>query len=372
MVLETGSTTTVASTEPAIDASRAFEACEGDMRAAGYAPDGSLVVEERPVPVPGEDEILVAVDYCGICGTDVHAIREGWARAGGVLGHECAGRVAAVGSGVRGWSEGDAVTVEPILSCGTCELCRAGRPSLCRAHLTAMIEGTWPGAFAEYVRVHHRQVHRLPPGLDLRTAALTEPLAVALHAVTLSGLQGGQTALVTGAGPLGCLCVAALRARGATRVIVSEPSAARRAAALACGAEDVVPPGELEVPASPLVEVSAPVDVVLECSGNPAAFEAGLAQLRPGGTLVIVGTGLTRPTLEHMRVLLRELVITGAFNYDATGFADALALLASGSLPLGGLVSPEDVRLEDIMTAVDGLAAGAIAQKMLVAPGPRA
>src|SRR5439155_142175 len=178
-----------------------------------------------------------------------------------------------------------------------------GRPSLCRAHLAAMMEGCWPGPFAEYVRVSCRQVYRLPPGLDLRTAALTEPLAVALHAVTRSGLRGGETALVTGAGPLGCLCVAALRARGATRVIVSEPSAARRAAALACGAEHVVPPEELEVPASPLVEVAAPVDVVLECSGNPAAFEAGLAQLRPGGTLVIVGTGLAHPTLEQNRVL---------------------------------------------------------------------
>jgi len=339
-----------------------------DMRAAGYAADGRLVLEERPVPAPGEDEVLVAIDYCGICGTDVHAIREGWARAGAVLGHECAGRIAAVGPGVGGWSEGDAVTVEPSLSCGACELCRAGRPSLCRAHLAAMMEGCWPGAFAEYVRVNCRQVHRLPPGLDLRTAALTEPLAVALHAVTRSGLRGGETALVTGAGPLGCLCVAALRARGATRVIVSEPSAARRAAALACGAEHVVPPEELEVPASPLVEVAAPVDVVLECSGNPAAFEAGLAQLRPGGTLVIVGTGLAHPMLEHNRVLLRELVVTGAFNYDATGFADALDLLSSGVLPLSGLVSPVDVRLEDIMPTVEGLAAGTIAQKMLVTP----
>ena len=171
---------------------------------------------------------------------------------------------------------------------------------------------------------------------------------------------------MTGAGPLGCLCVAALRVRGAVRVIVSEPSAARRAAAVACGAEHVVPPGELEVPASPLAEVAAPVDVVLECSGRPAAFEAGLAQLRPGGTLVIVGTGLARPTLEHNRVLLRELVVTGAFNYDATGFADAL--LSSGVLPLSGLVSPVEVRLEDIMPTVEGLAAGTIAQKMLVTP----
>jgi len=127
-----------------------------DMRAAGYAADGRLVLEERPVPAPGEDEVLVAIDYCGICGTDVHAIREGWARAGAVLGHECAGRIAAVGPGVGGWSEGDAVTVEPSLSCGACELCRAGRPSLCRAHLAAMMEGCWPGAFAEYVRVNCR------------------------------------------------------------------------------------------------------------------------------------------------------------------------------------------------------------------------
>jgi 2-desacetyl-2-hydroxyethyl bacteriochlorophyllide A dehydrogenase len=368
MVVDTGSRATTPSTIPPIDGSGVFGAFEDDMRAAGYAANGSLVVEDRPVPVPGENEILVAVGYCGICGTDVHAIREGWARAGAVLGHECAGWIAAVGPGVRGWSDGEAVAVEPSLACGTCELCRGGRPSLCRAHLAAMMDGSWPGAFAEYVRVNCRQVYRLPPALDLRTAALTEPLAVALHAITRSGFQRGETALVTGAGPLGCLCVAALRARGATRVIVSEPSAARRATALACGGDEVVRPEELEVPASPLVEVAAPVDVVLECSGNPAAFETGLAQLRPGGTLVIVGTGLARPALEHHRVLLRELVVTGAFNYDATGFADALELLSSGDLPLSGLLDPADVRLEDIMPTVEGLAAGRIARKVLVTP----
>jgi (R,R)-butanediol dehydrogenase/meso-butanediol dehydrogenase/diacetyl reductase len=297
----------------------------------------------------------------------VHGLEAGWLRAGAVPGHEYSGRVAAIGAGVRGWLEGDAVVAEPGLVCGTCVFCRSGRPSLCRDVIDGILAGS-PGAFAEYVVVQARQLHRVPPGLDLRAAALAEPLAVALHGITRSGVASGGSALVTGAGPIGCLTVAALKARGVARVVVSEPSSVRREAALACGADRAVAPAEIELPGNPLASVAEPVDAVLECSGSAAAFATGLGQLRPGGTLVIVGAGLERPTLEHTRVLLRELTVTGALNYDEGGLDAALALLASGMLPVDRLLAPRAIGLDGIMGAVADLGAGRIAAKVLVAP----
>jgi len=337
------------------------------MRAAVYAGDGAFVVEERPTPTPADDEVLIAVDYCGICGTDVHGVRDGWGRPGSIFGHEYAGRIAALGREVTAWTVGERVTAEPGLVCGRCAFCVGGRPSLCTRSLAALLEGSFQGAFAEYVLVNARQLHRVPPGLDPRAAALAEPLAVALHAIGRSGVRAGGTALVTGAGPLGCLHVAAMKALGVAEVAVSEPSATRRTAALAAGADRACAPEELVEP-PPFADVDRPVDVVLECSGHPAAFSAGLAQLRPGGTLVIVGTGAAPPTLDHHRVILKELVVTGAFNYDANGFEEALRLLASGRLPLDALIAPEDVPLAGITSAIDRLASGAVGAKLLVVP----
>ena len=339
------------------------------MKAAVYTGNRTVVVEERPVPVPSTGEVVIAVEYCGICGTDLHSVMEGWGRPGAILGHEYSGRIAAVGPGVGGWAVGDEVTAEPGRVCGTCEFCAGGRPSLCREYMALLLAGAWPGAFAEFVPVSASQLHRIPPGLGLRAAALTEPLAVALHAITRSRFARGQAALVTGAGPLGCLHVAALKAMGAGRVIVSEPSPTRRAATYAAGADRVVAPQEFDPPESPLLEADDAVDVAFECSGNPAAFTAALAQLRPGGTLVIVGTGMVRPELDHHRVIVKELIVTGALNYDETGFDDALRLLGSGALPVDALIAPGAVPLASIMPAMEDLAAGHTAAKVLVAPG---
>jgi 2-desacetyl-2-hydroxyethyl bacteriochlorophyllide A dehydrogenase len=339
------------------------------MKAAVYTGDRTVAVEERPVPVPSAGEVVIAVEYCGICGTDLHSVMEGWGRPGAILGHEYSGRIAAVGPGVGGWAVGDEVTAEPGRVCGTCEFCAGGRPSLCREYMALLLAGAWPGAFAEFVPVSASQLHRIPPGLGPRAAALTEPLAVALHAITRSRFARGQAALVTGAGPLGCLHVAALKAMGAGRVIVSEPSPARRSATYAAGADRVVAPQEFDPPESPLLEADDAVDVAFECSGNPAAFTAALAQLRPGGTLVIVGTGMVRPELDRHRVIVKELIVTGALNYDATGFDDALRLLGSGALPVDALIAPGAVPLASIMPAMEDLAAGHTAAKVLVAPG---
>ena len=186
--------------------------------------------------------------------------------------------------------------------------------------------------------------------------------------MTVSRVEPGQRTLVTGAGPLGLLVIAALRARGVEDVTLSEPRALRAELALEVGASALIPPDDLEMPVMPFTLVDEPFDVAFECSGNPRAMEAALGQLRRMGTLVIVGTGMRRPKFDHNRILLNELIVTGAYCYDEGGFEAALALLASGALPTEQLIEPGDVALPDILAAIEGLGRGDVGGKVMIVP----
>jgi threonine dehydrogenase-like Zn-dependent dehydrogenase len=193
-------------------------------------------------------------------------------------------------------------------------------------------------------------------------------MAVALHGITRAGgPRPGTRWLVTGAGPIGFLSVAALKAMGVDDIVVSEPHAGRRALAEKLGAR-AVEPSELEAPQWPHDMVAEPFDVVLECSGNQYAQTSGLAQLKRGGTLVLVGAGMGRPKFDPNRILLNELVITGAFVYDHDGFPRALELLASGKVPLDLLVEAEDFPLSRLLDAAIGLHDGRLAAKAMIVP----
>lgn len=340
------------------------------MRAAVLHGRGDLRVEERAVPEPGPGQVLAQVSHCGICGSDLHMVVEGWGLRGSVGGHEWSGTVVAVGPGVDSVAVGDAVVGGPAPGCERCAPCAAGRWSMCEQRAQPGSSPGPDGAFADYVVADQRAVVPVPPGLDLRTAALAEPLAVALHGVTRSGVQAGQRALVTGAGPIGACTVVALHARGVTDVVVSEPNPARQAIARRLGAH-VVDPGSFDIPTivEPSRVVDGAFDVALECSGRAAVTEVASTQLRRWGTLVIVGTGADMPRFDANRILLNELTITGAFEYDPNGMADALALLASGTVDVEALLEPGDVDLPALGTAMTDLAEGRIAGKVLVAPG---
>lgn len=339
------------------------------MAAAVLKGPGRLEVEEVPVPELGDGDVLVAVDLCGVCGSDLHMVLEGWGAPGSWQGHEWVGRVAAVGPAVTTWRPGDVVVGGPMARCGTCPMCVAGRPSLCSGRDTP---GTFmeQGAFATYKLSPAAELIPMPPDLLPRAATLAEPLAVALHGVHQGGVQPGQRVLVLGAGPIGALSIAALRAMGVDHVVCAEPSPGRRDLAAAVGATTVLHPGDLVVPsiAEPGLIVEDAVDVVLECSGKAAAMEAGLAQLVRGGTLVLVGAGIEPPRFDPNRILLNELVITGSFVYDEDGFERALELLASGALPVDELLEPDTVPLDGLLEAMRGLADGRLAGKVLVRP----
>jgi 2-desacetyl-2-hydroxyethyl bacteriochlorophyllide A dehydrogenase len=340
------------------------------MQAAVLHGRMDLRIEERAVPAVGPHDVLLEVSHCGVCGTDLHYVLEGWGNLqGSIEGHEFSGRVVAVGDEVQQWRPGDEVVGGPSPRCGVCEYCRSLRPSLCtsRGQFGGGGQGDYHGAFAEYVLVRENSIIRVPPGLSLREAALAEPLAVALHGITRGGVHEGQRLLVTGAGPIGTLSIAAARARGVTDIVVSEPHPKRRALAERLGAV-TVEPHELTVPDYPGAVVDEPFDVALECSGRPSAMETALGQLKRAGTLVLVGAGIEYPRFSSSRILLNELVITGAFVYDHDGFARALELLARRDFPSDVLIEASDVPLDRILDAIEKLGSGELAAKVMIVP----
>jgi len=340
------------------------------MSVAVYQEPGVVIVEERPVPRPGPGEVLIEVDHCGICGSDIHMLRDGWGNKPGLIaGHEYTGVIAAVGDGVPRWVVGDRVVGASSPKCGHCRRCLENKPSQCENRAGAVTDGH-DGAFAEFVLTRAVALLALPDGLSLREAALAEPMAVALHGITRSGVGPGDSVMVIGAGPIGALSIAALRARDLGPITAVEPSEKRKALAKALGADTVLDPDELEVfaPWEPERIATHAAHVVLECSGHKAAMEAGFHQLRRGGTLALVGAGVEHPTFDPNRFILNELSVCGSFIYDKDGFEHALELLASGLIPNHLLIEPMDVGLDQISTTLDELAGGRVGGKVLVVP----
>jgi 2-desacetyl-2-hydroxyethyl bacteriochlorophyllide A dehydrogenase len=336
------------------------------MPAAVYAGDGRIAVEQVPCPEPGPGEVLVEIAECGICGSDLHMVLERYAKPGAILGHEWSGIVAAAPSG-SGWSPGDRVVGNPTPGCGGCRPCRRGRPSVCLNRAAADFVG-YRGAFCQYKTVAADGLIRIPDSLPTRVAALAEPMAITLHALRLADVGPDDRVLVTGAGPVGLLLVAVTRAQGTSDITVSEPSPVRRQQALDVGATRVVTPDMLEPPPMAL-PVAEPYTVGFECSGHASAAEAAFGQLDYAGTLVIVGTGFEPPRINQNRMIIFELEIIGAYNYNDEGFQPAVDLLDSGTLPLDALIEPDNVPLNDVMVSMERLARGEIPSKVMVQPG---
>jgi 2-desacetyl-2-hydroxyethyl bacteriochlorophyllide A dehydrogenase len=336
------------------------------MPAAVYVGDGKIAVEEVPCPEPGPGEVLVEIAECGICGSDLHMVMERYAKPGAILGHEWSGIVASAPSG-SGWSPGDRVVGNPAPGCGVCRPCRRGRPSVCLKRATADYLG-YRGAFCRYKTVAADGLIPIPDSLPTRVAALAEPTAIALHAVQVGGVGPDDRVLVTGAGPVGLLIIAVLRAQGISDITASEPSPVRRQRALDVGATRAVTPDTLVEPAMG-VPVAEPYAVIFECSGHASAIEAALGQLDYAGTLVIVGTGFEPPRFNQNRLIIFELEIVGAYNYSDDGFGPAVDLLNRGKLPLESLIEPNDIPLSEVMDSMERLSRGEIPSKVMVRPG---
>ena len=297
-----------------------------------YAP-GDLRVEERPVPEPGPREVLVEIAAVGVCGSDVHYYEHGRigpfvVREPLILGHESAGRVAALGSDVTRHAVGDRVALEPGVPCGRCRECRAGRYNLCR---DVRFFATPPidGAFANYVTIHEDFAFALPDSVSDEAGALMEPLSVGIWACRKASVSPGDRVLVTGAGPIGLLAQQCALAFGATAVTVTDMSEARLELARRTGATATLRAGE-ELPE---------VDALIECSGHPAALAAGVAALRPAGTAVVVGMGPEEDATVPLSLIQScEIWLTGTFRYANT-YPTAIALAAEGRVDLEAIIT---------------------------------
>ncbi|HKR97938.1 MAG TPA: alcohol dehydrogenase catalytic domain-containing protein [Candidatus Dormibacteraeota bacterium] len=291
------------------------------MRAVKLVEAHRLETVELPDPEPHDAEVVIRVDGCGICGSDLSAYKVGLF-SDNVPGHEFAGTIAAVGSGVDGWSVGDRAVVDPKLPCGVCEECTSGNAHRCAFALTAGLGFARPGGFAELVLAPAHRLHRLPDSLSLRDACLVEPLSVAIHGVEKApGLDSGP-AVVIGLGPIGLFTVAVLADRGVETIIGVDPVADRRRLAEQLGAHSTVAgAGDVRAAISSAVRV-------YECSGHPDVLHTAADLVAPGGALVLLGVPFGEAKVAPLMWVTREITVVGSIASSEDDFAAAIKMLA--------------------------------------------
>jgi 2-desacetyl-2-hydroxyethyl bacteriochlorophyllide A dehydrogenase len=339
------------------------------MRTAVFEAPGEIAVRDAPDPEPGPRELVVRVRAAGICGSDLHEYRARrqlyevpYPRV--AQGHEFAGEVVAVGPEVDDLATGDRVAVQPMIGCGACRWCAAGRFSLCPRleHLGF----ARPGGFAELCALPRANAYALPSGVALDEAALLDCVAVGVHALHRVAPGPDARVAVLGAGPMGLACAAVALATGARDVTVVGRREASLAAARAVGAGTVL---HVDDDACRTLEA----DVVLETAGGTDALERAIGVADRGATIGLVGEAFGRVPFDHQRVLERELTVAACWSYDtwdgASEFAAALELVAAGRVRLAPAITHRfglDAIGEAFATADDRAASGAV--KVLVEP----
>jgi len=314
------------------------------MKAARFHGPGDIRIEDVPEPQVQPGTVKVGVEWCGICGTDLHEYLEGpiFAPTGEAphpltgesipitLGHEFAGVVHELGEGVTDLRVGDRVVVEPYLVCGTCDACRQGRYNVCQSLGFIGLSGQG-GGFSQFVVAERRWIHPLGD-LGTDVGALVEPLAVAYHAVRLSGARPGHTALVFGAGPIGLVTTAALRAAGVEEIIVVEPADVRKAKAPGAGADHIIDPTQEEVVAA-VHELTKGrgADVSFECAGIDQVLRSAIQSTRVGGTCVNVAIWGHEASVAMNDLVFREVNLLGSLAY-ANDHPATIEMIASGKV----------------------------------------
>jgi L-iditol 2-dehydrogenase len=302
-----------------------------------------LTLRETERPTPDPDEVLIEVAACGICGSDVH----GYDGSSGrrippiVMGHEAAGTVAATGAAAAQFKPGDRVTFDSTIYCGACPYCMRGEVNLCdRREVLGVSCGEYrrAGAFAEFVTVPERIVHRLPATLSFAEAAMLEPTAVALHAVRVSGLRRGDTALVLGAGMIGLLTMQAARAAGSAKVMIADIDATRLELAGQLGADETLHLSGAALGQEVVSRANGGVDVAFEAVGRQETIDAGIAAVRKGGTVTLIGNITPQVTIPLQAVVSRELRLQGTAA-SAGEYPQAIAMIDRGEIQVKPLIT---------------------------------
>ena len=329
----------------------------GTMKTAVMTGISQVEIQQRPIPVPADDEVLVKVEYVGICGSDLHYYESG--RIGNfiveppfVLGHEAGGTVVEVGAGVKDLKVGDRVALEPGKTCGHCEHCKEGKYNLCE---DVIFFATPPvdGVFQEYVAHEAGLCFRLPDNMSTMEGALIEPLAVGMHAANQGGAHLGQTAVVTGAGCIGLCTLLSRRAMGVSKIIVVDIMQKRLDKALELGADYVIN-GKEEDTVARIRELTGGKgsDLGIETAGSQITASQLIQAAKKGSTIVFVGYSASgEMTLPIGMALDKELNFKTVFRYRNI-YPMAIEAVSSGRINIKNIVT-DYFELDDIKNALD-------------------
>ena len=333
------------------------------MHALLLTAPSQLELVDFPAPVAGDEDVLIRVRACGICGSDIH----GWDGSSGrrnpplIMGHEAAGEIAAVGRNVTAWKPGDPVTFDSTIYCGQCDYCRSGHVNLCADRRVIGVspkEYRQHGAFAEYVAVPQRILYRLPDGMPFEHAAMIEPVSIAIHAIQRVKVNPASVTVVVGAGMIGLFIVQALRWAGAKRIIAVDLEPKRLALARELGATDTIQSNTGDVPAAVLkLSEGQGADYVFEAVGLAPTVNLALQSARKGGSIVLVGNLAPKIDFPLQSVVTRELTVLGTCA-SAGEYPLCIDLIAGGIIQVGPMIS-----------ALAPLSEGADWFKCLSAPG---
>jgi L-iditol 2-dehydrogenase len=342
------------------------------MRVAVLEAPGQIVLREAPLPEPGPGELVVRVETALTCGTDLKTFRRGHPLIPlpVPLGHEASGTVMSVGSGVASFREGDAVAFVPTAPCGACRSCRRGRDNLCTDAVGRMNFGAFADALripAHIVRTH---VFHRPPGLGADEAAALEPLACVVRGARRLPLAEAESVVLLGDGPIALLFLQLARLRGAGRVMIIGRHEIRLAVARRLGADVAVRPGD-----DPLTGIvgawsgGGGADIVVECVGHAATWDAAPSLAAPGGTVMLYGgrPAGERVELDAYRLHYEEVDVIGAFHYGRADVRDALGMLSERTVRIAPLIT--DRRPLAAVHDAFELALSRAAVKVAVEPG---
>lgn len=302
----------------------------------------TIEFHDVPTPEPGKGQVLMKVMRLGVCGSDIHVYhgKHKYATLPLVQGHEGAGAVVKLGSGVKEFAIGDMVVLRPQHFCGECFMCRQGRYNLCETYKVMGVLGGLTGMASEYFAVDAAKLHKLPRTMTFDQGALVEPASVGVHAVKLGGKPEGSKVLVIGAGPIGNLAAQAAKALGADKVMIADISDVRLDLAKECGIDYAVNTMKTDLETA-ILEHFGPnrADFILDCVGSPKTLEQAIRFARRGTNIVLVGNFYDLVPVELALVQRRELNLIGHMNYLAEDYDDAIRFIAAGQVKVNALIS---------------------------------
>lgn len=329
---------------------------KGKMKAAVFKGIENIIVEEVPIPECPRDGILIKIHYCGICGGDIRNYSNGL--RGGVkeqiMGHEISGEIVETGENVTAWSVGERVALAPDVSCGKCWYCKRGLVNLCQDH--KMLGTHFPGGYAQYIALPKEVmergfIERIPEGISCREAAFAEPVSGVVACHKRMGTSSGDTVVIIGDGPIGCVHIEAAHAFGAKAVILGRRKLERTAQ---FGPELAVNNTEPEKAVKEVLEFTKGIgaDLVVVAAPNVEPQMQALKMVRKRGTVVIYGgapKNACTAQLDSNLIHYNEITITGSFSYPAVGLEDALQMIADKKISaekyLNATVSLYDIPL---------------------------